>query len=60
MNGHNSKHDYDAIHCSFRTLYSPNVQINAYRPKCSERIDFLTVSKNIGQLTNTIQTIVFL
>ena len=21
------KHDYDVIHCSFRTLYSPKVQI---------------------------------
>ena len=54
------KHDYDVIHCSIRTLFSPNVQINAYRPKCSERIDFWTVSKDIGQLSNTTQTVVFL
>ena len=54
------KHNYDVIHCSFRTLFSSNVQINAYRPKCSERIDFWTVSKDIGQLANTTRTVVFL
>ena len=56
----NLKHDYDVIHFSFCTLFSPNVQINAYRPKCSERIDSWTVSKDIGQLANTTQTVVFL
>ena len=57
---HLLKHDYDVIHCSVRPLFSPNVQINVYRPKCSERIDFWTVSKDIGQLANTTQTVVFL
>ena len=41
-------------------IISWNVQINAYRPKSYERIDFWTVSKNIGQLANTTQTVVIL
>ena len=40
----------------FSYIISWNVQINAYRPKSYDRIDFWTVSKNIGQLANTFTT----
>ena len=49
------KHDYDI----FSSIISPNVRINAYCPKCSERIEILDSKLNIGQKAYTTQNIVF-